>query len=559
MSTALAPHLIRLLARLNGTEVAGLESCISALCTALEQGHVCLPPESVGDEATLRRFRASKVVGAPGDFRPLILDAAGRLYLQRYWDHENRLALNLLERGKRTPAFNAALLAEGVGKYLSGAEPAQRAAVEGAVARNFSVITGGPGTGKTYTATVALILLASHFAAAGMRARIVIAAPTGKAAARIGESLKSTLGNFQLPEAVHALLPTEASTVHRLLGSRPGSPDFKFGPGNPLNADVVVIDEATMVDLPLMARLFDALRPECRVLLLGDKDQLASVEAGHVLGDICSGLHDGSSGPLRANITELTRNFRFGDDSNIHRLSRAIRTGNERSVRALLKTSRADLAGTEISSHLAPLLAKRVVENYRAYLTATTPEDALARFMDYRILTATRNGDGSAEQLNRLTERALADAKLIEPHDRYYAGRPIIIRRNDYNLRLFNGDIGIVRPDPESGNALRAFFSGEGGVLRALAPTRLPEHETAFAMTVHKSQGSEFRNVLVVLPPKDVPVLSRELLYTAATRAREHVEIWWNDASLTPCIERVVQRFSGLRDRLWKPVSDTNG
>lgn len=548
MSTAIAPHLIHLLARLNGATFPELEASVFALCEALEQGHVCLPPDKV---TGLHQLRASSVVGNPGDFRPLILDAAGRLYLQRYWDHENRLAVNLLARAATRPVFDDALLSSGIEHFLADGDPLQRAAVRNAATRKFSVITGGPGTGKTYTATVALALLATQFSASGIRARIVIAAPTGKAAARIGESLKATLEKFPLTPEVRALLPTEASTVHRLLGSRPGSPEFKFRAGNPLNADVVVIDEATMVDLPLMARLFDALRPDTRVILLGDKDQLASVEAGHVLGDICAGLHDCSASPIRESITELSRNYRFGDESSIHRLSRAIRTGNEGSVRALLKVDRSDLSSLEISASFATHLAPRVVEGFRHFLTAATAGEALARFSEYRILTATRNGDGSAEHMNRLTERALADARLIDPTDRNYAGRPIIIRHNDYNLRLFNGDIGIIRPDPESGGNLRAFFAGEDGDLRALAPTRLPEHETAFAMTVHKSQGSEFRRVLVVLPPRDVPVLSRELLYTAVTRARENVELWWNEAAIGPCLSRTVCRFSGLRDRLW--------
>lgn len=547
MSTAVAPHLIRLLTRLNGAPLPELTKSVEELCAALEQGHVCIPC----DELSLPRLRKCAVVGGPGNFRPLILDAAGRLYLQRYWEHENRLALSLLARGALRPAHDATLLAEGVSRFLGDADAAQRKAVERTVTRGFSVITGGPGTGKTYTATVALALLAGQFAAAGIRARIAVAAPTGKAAARIGESLKATLEKFPLAPEVRALLPTEASTLHRLLGSRPGSPEFKYGLGNPLNAEVVVVDEATMVDLPLMARLFDALRPDTRVLLLGDKDQLASVEAGHVLGDICAGLRDLSAGPLWENITELTRNYRFGDESNIHRLSRAIRGGNEAAVREIITREKPDVAALAMPSISSTVLAARVVEAFRPCLTAPTAAEALARFADYRILTATRNGEGSVEQLNRLTERALAEAGLISPTERYYAGRPILIRRNDYNLRLFNGDIGIVRADPESGGALRAFFAGEDGALRALAPTRLPEHETAFAMTVHKSQGSEFRRVLVVMPPRDVPVLSRELLYTAATRAREHVELWWNEATLGTCLGRSVKRFSGLRDRLW--------
>jgi exodeoxyribonuclease V alpha subunit len=552
MSKSIAPHLIRLLAQLNGAPVPELDARVASLCESLEQGHVCLPSEP--DELVVRKLRACSVVGAPGDFRPLILDSAGRLYLQRYWDHENRLALQLLSRASARPAHDSALLASGVARFLGDAAPEQRAAVENAVTRGFSVITGGPGTGKTYTATVALVLLATQFAASGNGGRIAIAAPTGKAAARIGESLAATLAKFDLSPEVRALLPAEASTVHRLLGSRPGSPDFKHDARNPLNADVVVVDESTMVDLPLMARLFDALRPDARVVLLGDKDQLASVEAGHVLGDICTGLHDGTVGPLRSNITELTRNYRFGDDSSIHRLSRAIRAGTEAGVQRLLATDRDDLASLEVSGSLFAQLAPRVVAGFRGYLDAPTPAEALARFTDYRILTATRNGEASAEQLNRFTERALSDARLTQTNERYYAGRPILIRRNDYNLRLFNGDIGIVLPDAESGGELRAFFPGENGDVRALAPTRLPEHETAFAMTVHKSQGSEFRRVLVVLPPRDVPVLSRELLYTAVTRAREHVELWWSAAALAPCLSRGVQRFSGLRERLWSAV-----
>ena len=548
MSKSIAPHLVRLLTRLNGSSLPELDSSVSALCDALEQGHVCLP---IGKEISAQSLRRSKVVGEPGEFYPLILDAAGRLYLQRYWDHEDRLALSLLTRAASRPAHDPTLLAEGLGRFLADADAVQRTSVERAVTRGLSIITGGPGTGKTYTATVALALLAEQFAATGVRARIAIAAPTGKAAARIGESLRTTLEKFPLDPKVRAFLPTDASTLHRLLGSRPGSPDFKHSRENPLNAEVVVVDEATMVDLPLMARFFDAMRPDTRILLLGDKDQLASVEAGHVLGDICSGLHDWSAGPLRENISELTRNYRFGEDSNIHRLSRAIRGGNEAAVREILSREKPDLAATESPNIPSATISARVTSGYRPYLTAATADEALARFSDYRILAATRHGDGSVEHLNRTTERALTGAGLISPTDRYYAGRPIIIRRNDYTLRLFNGDIGIIRPDENSGGALRAFFVGEDGSTRALAPTRLPDHETAFAMTVHKSQGSEFRRVLVVLPPTDVPILSRELLYTAATRAREHVELWWNDAALSASLARSVQRFSGLRDRLW--------
>ncbi len=550
MSTALAPHLIRLLHRLNGSASAAIEQSVAALCTALEKGHVCLPPEESSTEI-IAELRKSDVVGAPGEFHPLILDGAGRLYLQRYWSHENRLAESLKARAAAHADCDAKLLERGIAQYLPDADEAQRDAVRAAVTRRFTVITGGPGTGKTFTATVALVLLAAQFAAAGNRARIAITAPTGKAAARISESLNATLARFTLDENVRALLPREASTVHRLLGSRPGSPDFKHHAGNPLEADLVIVDEATMVDLPLMARLFDALRTDCRIILLGDRDQLASVEAGHVLGDICAGLHDNRQGPLRENIRELSRNYRFGDASNIHKLSRAIRVGDAEAVRSLFSSQHPDLASWEVSGDFAAELKPRVIEGYRAYLEATTPADALARFSQFRILTTTRDGERRSEHLNQLCERILADAGLIRPGGINYAGRPILIRRNDYNLRLFNGDIGILFHDPQDGT-LRAFFTGEDGALRGISPARLPEHETAFAMTVHKSQGSEFQRVLFVLPQREMPLLSRELLYTAATRARERVEIWWNEAALSACLARAVCRFSGLRDALWK-------
>jgi exodeoxyribonuclease V alpha subunit len=303
-----------------------------------------------------------------------------------------------------------------------------------------------------------------------------------------------------------------------------------------------------------MARLFDAMPESSRVILLGDRDQLASVEAGHVLGDICAGLHDNRSGPLRDNICELSRNHRFGDDSNIYRLSRAIRSGDLPAVKALLASNTTDLGSWEVGADFSAQLTPQVLAGFRPYLEASTPADALAQFSRFRILTATRAGERSSEHLNQLTERILTEAGLIQTGERYYEGRPILIRRNDYNVRLFNGDIGIICRDPESGG-LRAFFASEDGSVRGISPSRLPEHETAYAMTVHKSQGSEFQRVLVLLPKHDIPLLSRELLYTAATRAREHVELWWNHAALDACLGRAVRRFSGLRDLLWKPLA----
>jgi exodeoxyribonuclease V alpha subunit len=538
----IATPLAELLQRLNGPRVPELERAIARLCTALEEGHVCLPASELGVDAG--RLRTCPVVGTAGEFKPLILDAAGRLYLHRYWRYESELAQALIARANAPflPCQHAVLSA-GLERYFAGADPAQRDAAAAFVRRSLSILTGGPGTGKTQTATIALVLLAEQFAAVEKRPRVALAAPTGKAAARLAESLTATLERLALPPALRALLPTGATTLHRLLGGRAGSAQFRHGPENPLLLDALIVDEASMVDLPMMAKLFSALRPTTRVLLLGDPHQLASVEAGHVLGDLCAS-------PLRAGITELTTNHRFSDASGIYQLSRAVKLGDEKATRKLLTAPPVDLVSASLPapSAIGAALRERVLAGFRGYLAAATPAKALEAFGAFRILCALREGPYGVGHLNRLAEQALADARLIHPESVHYAGRPILILRNDYQLGLFNGDVGVLRHADDG--ELRAYFPGEIGGVRSFAPARLPEHETAFAMTVHKTQGSEFTRVLIVLPEAGSPILSRELLYTAVTRAREGVELWWNEASLAASLARRVMRWSGLAERL---------
>lgn len=527
----IAAPLAELLLRLNGPHVPELERAVARVCEALDEGHVCVPLEE--DEA---RLRACEVVGGPGDFKPLILDG-GLLYLSRYWNYEDALAKNLRARAASPPAsYDEDKLTAGLGRYLHDADAAQREAAANAVRRKFSVITGGPGTGKTRTATVALALLAEQ----GVT-RFSLTAPTGKAAARLKDSLAQTLDTLAVPAATRVLLPTDASTLHRLLGTVPGA-GFRHDASNPLSADVVVVDEASMVDLPLMAKLFDAVRPDARIVLLGDPHQLASVEAGHVLGDICAGA------PHEC-ITELVKNHRFPGSSGIYQLSRAVNDGDEPSALALLNAPPADLTvmKTPAPSALASALHGRVVAGFRACTNAATPEDALRRLGHFRILCALRAGPHGVVNLNRLAEQSLADAGLIAPDKTFYAGRPLLVLRNDYHLRLFNGDTGIVLPD-EHGEP-RAFFADDGGV-RSFPTSRLPEHETAFAMTVHKAQGSEFDRVLLVLPERDSPVLTRELLYTAITRAKANAEVWWSEPALHAALARRLVCWSGLKRRL---------
>lgn len=550
---SLATHLSALLLRLNGSASDNLARAIAALCEAMESGHVCLPASAwKGDVA---RLRDSAVVGASGDFAPLILDESGNLYLHRYWQYEDRLARAILTRARaKAPQFSEPLLSASVKKYAASADATQLAAAENVVRRRLSVITGGPGTGKTRTATLALILLAEQFAASGEPAHFALAAPTGKAAARLYQSLDATLAPLELPPDVRALLPTGASTLHRLLGALPGATEFRHSAANPLPARVVVVDEASMVDLPLMAKLFDAIHPEARVILLGDKNQLASVESGHMLGDICAGLSGTTGAPLRASLTELTTNHRFAADSGIHRLSRLVNAADFPSAAELLRSPNCnDLRAPALPSprDLAAMLCANALTFLRTYRAAETPAEALARFGEFRILCALREGPYGVTNLNVLAERCLADAGLLAPEHAFYAGRPVLIRRNDYQLQLFNGDIGITLPDADADGELRVFFHDDTRGLRRFPPARLPEHETAFAMTVHKAQGSEFRHVLLVMPGADCPVLSRELLYTAITRASTSLEVWWSEPALQAALDRTITRWSGLRARLW--------
>lgn len=536
----IAQPLSELLLRLNGPSPV-LESAVVKLCDALDQGHVCVPVSTLGvaEEA----LRACAMVGQPGEFKPLILDEAGRFYLHRYWRYEHRLAQVLRARGTAPDLpFDESLAQQGLRLYLGDATKNQRAGAVNFLRRPLSILTGGPGTGKTRTATVAAVLLAEQFFAQGIRPRFILTAPTGKAAARLATSLGQALERLSLRPELRACLPSGASTLHRLLGGRPGSSQFRHHEGNPLPLDALIVDEASMVDLPLMAKLFAALRPETRVMLLGDPHQLASVEAGHVLGDLCASL-------LQTSITELKENHRFTDASGIYQLSRRINEGDFPAVRDLLQNPPPDLLSTPLPlpSALGGVLRSQALGGFLPAIQAQTPAEALTAFDSFRVLCAVREGPYGVGHLNRLIERTLAEAGLIQPESTHYAGRPILILRNAPVLGLYNGDIGIMRPD-EHGE-LRAYFPGETNV-RSFAPSRLPEHETAYAMTIHKTQGSEFTRVLVVMPDADSLVLTRELLYTAVTRAREVVELWWNETNLATALARQVTRWSGLADRL---------
>ena len=331
-----------------------------------------------------------------------------------------------------------------------------------------------------------------------------------------------------------------------------------------------------MVSLPLMAKLLEALRHDTRLILLGDRDQLASVEAGAVLGDICNtgALHgfspyfaalaaeltgdllpvEQSIGPLGDAVVLLRKSYRFASSGGIGTVGALVNAGDGSAALAACKdagTPDVTLAPTPVASALGDELAGRIVEGFGAYLKESSPAEAFLQFGRFRILCALRSGPYGMENVNRLVRERLARAGLIKPGGRWYAGEPVMITCNDYNLGLFNGDVGLILPDPESEGELRAFFPSGSARMRKVLPLRLPDHESAFAMTVHKSQGSEFDRVLLILPDTDLPLLSRELLYTAITRARNSVELLADDEIFLRAVNRRIERRSGLRDRLW--------
>jgi exodeoxyribonuclease V alpha subunit len=484
----------------------------------------------------------SKAVGGPGEQTPLVIDESDRLYLRRYWNYQQRLAVALRAKAADNPTRDR------------GQAGSQDEAIEAALRNELTIICGGPGTGKT---TTVLQILARLLQTPGNeRLRVALTAPTGKAAARLEETLRTGLEKLDCPEEVKARMPVNASTIHRLLGVRGNSIYFRHDGQNPLPVDLLVIDEASMAALPLLSKLLDALPERCRLVFLGDRDQLASVEPGAVLADIVDAAASPES-PLHRSVITLEKNYRFSEASGIQQLCVAVRQGEAAdAVRILRDQGYTDLVSTELSERpaLVTRFSKAIVEGFSAFTAEKDPVGALGQLKKFRVLSALRRGPFGVERLNQNIEAILQEAELIPKNvTSDYAGKPILISQNDYQLQLYNGDVGILLPDAaatENPDQLWAWFIGKENTLRRFAPARLPQHEAAYAMTVHKSQGSEFDRVLFILPDRDVPVLSRELIYTGLTRARSKVELWWNEEIFTKAVTRRAERNSGLRDLL---------
>lgn len=510
---------------------------------------------------------------------PLLL-SGDYLYFQRMWQYEQCVAYffsNTVVDYKQNAQIRTVL--DDLFP-ISDDIDWQKIAAAVAVTSRVSIISGGPGTGKTTTVARILAALIRLESQNEHPLRIELAAPTGKAAARLTESLGNAMKDMPLAEQEREILPKQAKTLHRLLGAQPESQQFRFNRNNLLSLDILIIDEASMVDLPMMAKLIEALPENAKLIFLGDKDQLASVEAGAVLGDVCQfadtgysperaeqlaeitgyslGEHSSVEGPvIRDSLCLLRKSYRFSAQSGIGQLAAAVNEGNSIRAQKLLNQGFADVHNyvQETADDYVKILldASTYYEDYLlAVKSGKTAEEILSKFNQYRVLTALREGPFGVVGLNDKLEKLLHRQGLINrPYNhlnKHYAGRPIMISRNDSPLGLFNGDIGIILPDEDG--ALRAYFQFPDGTIRGIQPNRLPLHETAYVMTVHKSQGSEFAHTAFVLPQLYSPVVTRELVYTAITRAKKELSLYGSPKILRRAIETPTKRRSGLARQL---------
>lgn len=635
-------------------------------------------------EALTETLQSFDAVGQAGSNKPLIFDN-GRLYLQRYHQFETSVAASLIRLSGSvsrhlseeanhqeqtqtaklrslldqlfpatvsdpysltTNVLTTSVITKSDDTQSTAPIDWQKVATATALGKKLAVITGGPGTGKTTTVTKLLLLLQME-----SQQEIRLVAPTGKAAARLSESIKASKARLAKELSAHTdvvdeacnrnnqdfltalgRIPEEASTLHRLLGVIPNSPHFRHNQGNLLRLDLLIVDEASMVDLPMMYKLLSALPEHASLILLGDQDQLASVEAGAVLADICAGLkmpvepnnlaqnntasnnsalwqmryskeqaerlsaltgfeltpYISDAPKLGDSLCMLMHSHRFKGDAGIGQLASAVNRADLQGILQVWQQGPAELSWLEHNMAVSQtqakvsepannmglnLLLEQACQQYGIYLSALNSDvnisdesqsdlskrpstaEIIESFNQYRILCAMRSGDYGVEGINQYVTQALANAKLIKPLQEFYLGRPIIIQSNDYNLGLFNGDIGLILQDEDKPERLMAHFIKADGSLLKVLPARLPSHETCYAMTVHKSQGSEFSRVALVLPPNPSlaqwQLLTKELVYTAITLAKVHFACLGTQHVFERASSQATQRASGLADRLW--------
>jgi exodeoxyribonuclease V alpha subunit len=542
-----------------------------------------LPPLNIWVDE-LRKYPA---IISDGSRTPLVLDSDNRLYLHRYWEYECRLAALIKKRChtvlERTDYLQTESI-KNISKYFKTTTEKidwQQVAVFTALVNDFTLITGGPGTGKTTVVSSILAMQLDH----NPNLKITVCAPTGKAASRLKESIRDEIANLSLSsdETVTKLENLESYTIHRLLGVKYLSPYFKHDSKNQIDTDIVIIDEASMVSQSLMTKLLEAIPLKARIIMLGDKDQLSSVEEGAVLADLCDAastnqfskefcnkFHEKTAGrfqklqPADKNfiladcVVELQKSQRFDDSKGIGLLKKAIADVEETGIDALWRT--ALKKSDELSLEQLPLkeilriTLRKYIDGvfikhnndkikYDSYLRMETKEKAYEIFTEFKILCSHRNGIYGVENINKIVHELLIGSKKLEK------GMPIMITENNNQQELYNGDIGMIWNDDN--NILKAYFPKIGSAkLREIPIPFLPAYEEVFAMTIHKSQGSGFQDVLMILPDKDTPLLTRELIYTGLTRAKKYCKIWTDNEVFKQAILKKTVRNSGLRNKL---------
>ena len=573
-----------------------LKPYLYLLSKRLSEGHICVDVNNI-DKSELTGIGYTSIVGQKElQKEPLVSNGSkktpfilldNQLYLERYFNYEtiilNRIKAFIEREQTQNPRMLEALkehrvvISELFKNTLPDSDSKEQninwplAAAITAVLNYFTIITGGPGTGKTTTVAKILSILFTL----KPDLKVALTAPTGKAAARMAESLKNA-SSFA-SESIRAKFETlEPSTIHRLLGNIKNSPQFKHNSENALNYDVVITDESSMIDAALFAKLLNAVGPNTRLILLGDKDQLASVEAGSLFGDLCqaqaqlnmfstaraelinsfiedtkqqisdSCINSISTHPLFEHIIELQRSHRFSDNKGIGKLSKAIIHNKVDAIKEFFSNNDEQVL---IDTNYSEKIFDNFIAGYEEFISEKDTSIALKKMNYLRVLCAVREGERGLYAINKKIEKYLQQKKLIQLTGDFYVNRPIMVTGNNKELQLFNGDIGIIRPDEKG--VLKAWFETSKGEVRAVLPGYISNAETVYAMTIHKSQGSEFDQVLVSLPKgDDIQILTRELLYTAVTRAKQKVIVQGSEALILQTSSAFVERGSGIINRL---------
>ncbi|MFC5282041.1 exodeoxyribonuclease V subunit alpha [Pedobacter alpinus] len=557
----------------------------------LSEGHICLildaidfeneeiPPYYKPLKVAIKYLADDGFVSSSIEIKKPFILYQNRLYLQRYFHYETQILerIKAFTHSEKTEEEQRILSLTKQKEFIStlfesrsGIVNWQLAAAVNSYINNFSIITGGPGTGKTTTVAKILAILFTQ----NPNLKVGLAAPTGKAAARMAESLKNI--SFELDENIKSKFQEiQPSTLHRLLGYIPDSPYFKHNQQNPLLFDILIVDESSMIDVALFAKLLNAVGQNTKLILLGDKDQLASVEAGSLFGDLCmaqsqlnvfsskrlslinSFINEESSKipsnelkesehPLFQHIVELQHSHRFNSEEGIGKFSTAIINNNINEIQLFIdqQVDHRILIDTEYNE----VIFKNSVSNYQHYILEPDVKLALKKLNQIRVLCAIREGEQGLYNSNRRVEQFLSEKGLIKLDKEFYENRPIMMTSNNYDLGLFNGDIGLIRYD-ENG-VLKAYFENTEGEIKPFLPGLLSKVETVFAMTIHKSQGSEFDEVLILLPQTEgINILTRELLYTGITRAKNKVILQGSNAAILEAANAQVQRASGISNR----------